>query len=365
MSHSSFATLPGAGRLASCLSDRFLHLILLPTEACNFRCVYCYEEFKYRQMEPWVVEGVKGLLSRRAPGLSDLTLSWFGGEPLLARGVIETIMLHAGELRRVHPSMQLRSNATTNGYLLTREVFDHLLALGVSEYQISFDGPRACHDRKRVLAGGKGTFDRIWGNLLAIRDAPGEFTITVRVHVDEENASEIPAFIDEYAESFGTNRHFELFIRGLARLGGPNDSKLKVFERGEGEKVFEGLRGLARSRGARLMGLEPDHAVCYAARGNSFVIRSNGRINKCTVALEHPNNQVGRIREDGTVELAVPKLRMWMRGLESGSAEELKCPMRGYADPIPLVPAGGAITLQRGSGGGSSPPVECEKAVIA
>ena len=40
--------------LQSSLTPSLLHLILLPTEACNFRCTYCYEDFRLGRMEPVV-----------------------------------------------------------------------------------------------------------------------------------------------------------------------------------------------------------------------------------------------------------------------------------------------------------------------
>jgi len=338
-------------RILLSLSNNILNLILLPTEACNFRCVYCYEEFKYKQMEPWVVRGVKALMSRRAPGLSSLSVSWFGGEPLLARDVIEDVMLHGQSLARSHPALRLSSSATTNGYLLSRPVLERLLELGVTSYQISFDGPREWHDKKRVLFGGKGTFDRIWGNLLAAREVGRDFEIMVRVHADQENAKAIPRFIEEYEGSFGSDPRFQLYIRGLSRLGGPNDPNLRVFEREEGDRIIEEMRGLARSRGLKLKVPGEDEAVCYAAKGNSFVVRANGRLNKCTVALEHPNNQVGKIHEDGTVELLAEKMMMWMRGLRSENPGELACPMKGYADPVAW-----ASTGQGAPGASPGPP---------
>lgn len=52
-------------------SDR-LHLILMATEQCNFRCVYCYEDFAIGRMRPWVVEGVKNLVATRIADISEL-----------------------------------------------------------------------------------------------------------------------------------------------------------------------------------------------------------------------------------------------------------------------------------------------------
>jgi len=62
-------------------TDR-LELTLLASEDCNLRCTYCYEDFARGTMRPDVREGVKALLRHRARTLNELSLSWFGGEPL-------------------------------------------------------------------------------------------------------------------------------------------------------------------------------------------------------------------------------------------------------------------------------------------
>jgi uncharacterized protein len=102
------------------------------------------------------------------------------------------------------------------------------------------------------------------------------------------------------------------------------------------------------------MQLSQEDSICYAARANSYVIRANGRLNKCTVSLEHPNNQVGHIRENGTVEVDAQKMVMWMRGLRSGDEAELKCPMKGYAEPADHTRREGALPLAMASASGAN-----------
>ena len=80
--------------LRKALSPHRLHLIILPTEQCNFRCKYCYEDFKVGKMAKFCVEGINKLISQRLPNTSNLTISWFGGEPLLALDIISNISHH-------------------------------------------------------------------------------------------------------------------------------------------------------------------------------------------------------------------------------------------------------------------------------
>jgi uncharacterized protein len=165
----------------------------------------------------------------------------------------------------------------------------------------------------------------------------------VRVHIDHENQAAIDQFLEEYREAFGTDPRFLLFLRPLSRLGGPRDNELPTFAVEEGMVAADEARRRARERGLALYSPDEEPLVCYAARANSFVVRSNGSLGKCTIALSHDENHVGQLREDGRVELNDDKIGRWIRGLWSGDPEELGCPMRGYADvgspgdPRPII----------------------------
>lgn len=316
-------------QLIACITPRRLHLILMPTEACNFRCVYCYETFALKEMKPEVVAGVKRLLSRRAPGLHQAVLSWFGGEPLLAPRIIEEVMTHARALEAEYPDLSVQSDITTNGFQLSEAMADRMHRVGVHRYQISLDGPRDTHDRKRVRPGGLGTFDRIWDNLLGLKRRGDTFHATLRLHVDHENLASVPELLTQLAVEFSFDERFDVFLRPVARLGGPRDATLPVLSREESPDILARLRAQAASVGLRLAPQNEGDAICYAVQPNSFLVRADGRLNKCTVALDHPANQVGRILEDGTLDLDRGRTLAWARGLDSGVAKELACPLQG------------------------------------
>lgn len=322
--------------LAASLDARSLHLILMPTEACNFRCTYCYEDFKHGRMAPEIVRGVKRHLTQRAPDLQMLSLTWFGGEPLLTLDIVASIMRHAARLTARHPMLQVNSNMTTNGYLLDRAVLDRLLELGVRSFQVSLDGGRTAHDQTRLRADGGATFDRVWGNLVAMRTHAGEFDVVVRVHVHRGNVGEIESFVEEYARDLRGDARFVLFPKPVAPLGGPNDGTFPFLERAAAEDIARDIVRRARALGLEAVEAEHLQPICYAARGNSFLVRADGRLGKCTVALDHPTNQVGRLHPTGYMEVASDRVLPWMRGLWSGDAGEQGCPKRGLADgPTP------------------------------
>jgi uncharacterized protein len=321
------------------LSNRLLHLVLMPTEQCNFRCVYCYEDFLAGQMPRQVVEAVKALMARRISRIDLLSLDWFGGEPLLAWPILQEIQSFACELVRRHPAVRLTGAMTTNGSLLSRKRFERLLELGVRSFHISLDGTRETHDAMRQRLGGGGSFDAIWRNLLALRRSPESFEVTLRLHVTSDNREALDELLLQLADEVGGDRRFSVMFKAVRRFGGPNDERLPIVPAEQEGEILGRLVGRAVE-----LGLHQEQDVfarpgilpgCYAAALSSYVVRSNGDLAKCTVALDHPNNRIGTLQPDGTVAIDSAKMTGWLRGSLGGEPESIQCPMRGWADAAP------------------------------
>lgn len=313
-------------QLAHALDEKYLNLILLPTEQCNFRCTYCYEDFKARQMEPTIVNAVKELINRRVSDLNTLEISWFGGEPLVAKRVIYDISRHIINLSENGHRFSYAANMTTNGYLLDPATAETLASLGVTYYQISLDGPQAIHDRSRVKANGSSTFARIWSNLLAIRDSTLPFSIMLRVHFSPDTYTELDPLIEAINEEFGEDRRFTVYFKGISRLGGPNDANIRTFPDSMEDDVKAHLEGKLQYKEQIYTSPKDEVYICYASLPNSLVVRSNGDLAKCTVALYEQHNRVGKLNPDGTITVNQDKIRLWMRGLATLNDSDLSCP---------------------------------------
>ncbi|MFD0123835.1 radical SAM protein [Streptomyces virginiae] len=316
-------------------TNSHLNLILLPTERCNLRCTYCYEDFKIGRMPAAVVSGVKSLLEQRSPGLSNLEISWFGGEPLLARDIVSDISRHALTLAKSSGTLSYASNMTTNGVLLGSKEAEELASLGVNFFQISLDGLGPVHDTTRATAGGSGSFAKIWGNLLTIRNSEIPVKIMLRVHFSPDNHSTLDPLIESINAEFANDRRFFVYFKAVERLGGPRDEEIRRFERKREKEVKQSLIEKLK-REDQSFEFEGPAApyICYASKPNSIVIRADGRIGKCTVALSDERNTVGVINEDGTLSIDQDKLRPWLRGFSTLDSSDLACPLAGMNPAI-------------------------------
>lgn len=323
MSHRSGDTL-GTDVLVQCLSSKALSLILMPTEQCNFRCVYCYEDFKLRTMSPSVRRGIKKLIESRAASLDHLGVGWFGGEPLAALPVVYEIGEFASALSESLPGLTYTSEMTTNGYLLRKPTAERLVGLGVRRYQITLDGYGADHDVTRVRCNGGGTFDVIWNNLLSMREIDHEFEVILRLHYTKSDWKKLIVLLREIDSQFGEDSRFHVFLKPLQRLGSPYDGSIDHMSYDENDRILRELSKCISNE--KIMSMK-EGPVCYAARANSFVIRSNGDLAKCTVAFASPKNRVGYISEDGELRVDQDRFKFWLRGLQTGDASQLKCPM--------------------------------------
>jgi uncharacterized protein len=292
-----------------------LQLILLASEDCNFRCVYCYEDFARGTMLPEVREGVKKLVAARAPHLRELRISWFGGEPLYGMAAIEDMAPFFADVVKEY-GLQYVTHMTTNAYLLTPDVAEKLLSWEIRDFQITVDGNAEDHDRKRVGRDGSGTFDTILANLKSLRQRDDEFFVTLRVNFDRDNYPNFGPFLEMLHEEFAGDRRFNLRFSAVGKWGGNNDADLNTCGAKESREVNKDLRTRARSLGLQVRGSLQDltvgSQVCYAARPYNFIVGADGKLMKCTVALDKQDyNVVGRLTPDGEMELDEDRMAMW------------------------------------------------------
>lgn len=80
-------------QLCSRYSRSHLSLVIAATSNCNFRCVYCYERSVLRAstMSEATQEAIVKFVESEAPHLESFTVTWYGGEPLLALDIIESL----------------------------------------------------------------------------------------------------------------------------------------------------------------------------------------------------------------------------------------------------------------------------------
>ncbi len=307
--------------------NRNLRLDILPTEECNFRCVYCYENFKIKKMDDKVIEGIKNLILARSKTLKNLEINWFGGEPMLAYDVIKDIMEYSKYLS-IRYNFKLTSSMTTNGSLLTIKKFKELYELYVRWFQISFDGDKDNHNKFRITREKTDTFDIIYNNILNLHKSNINSDIVIRLHLNKNNYQSIYNFIDRLSLDIGNDNRFKIFIRELSRLGGTNDKKLPVIDnQNEINYLLKKLRDRIKKSGLHIYKIN-NIEMCYAASMSQYLIRANGYIGKCTVALYDDKNIIGKINSDGTIIIDKDKLKYWIRGNFSNNIGELKCPLK-------------------------------------
>jgi uncharacterized protein len=303
--------------------SNYLNLIILPTEACNFRCTYCYETFENKKMLRPVVTGIKSLIDRRAEDLDELEISWFGGEPLLALDVVTEISRHALNVAKAEGFI-FRSGMTTNGYFLDQKRFSKCLEHKIDFFQISLDGNLEDHNTSRRLASGEGTFSQIWSNLIAMKRSSSEFTVLLRLHYTMENFISIGQFARHIRDVFGGDQRFRFFFHHIARLGGPNDENISIVSEQDQKEIEAHLWDASKlSRPPD----EDESYVCYATKGNSLVVRSTGRLAKCTVALNDGCNDIGWISETGEICVDQKKYQRWIAPLIEADWDNVGCPL--------------------------------------
>lgn len=273
-------------------------VIIMPNLDCNFACPYCYEKHDHaNRMSPEVEEATKTWLDGLIDHHKVLLLNWFGGEPLLSHKTILSI----GEFvhrRCEDKGVSLLSNITTNGYAFTDAMIEKLVAIGIHSYQITMDGPPEIHNKTRILKTGKGSFDKVFNNIVALTAASDKVRISLRVNYNHNNLHHIPELLSLFPER--ARRQLRVVYEPI--FGNGELSATRNMTGAEISKATTEYYGLADTMGFDVVfgGLGVGRLVyCYAEREHQYILNFNGDVFKCSVNDFDPKSRVGYIDKDG------------------------------------------------------------------
>jgi uncharacterized protein len=159
---------PDTDILAMHLERRIQQVTLQVTQRCNLRCSYCAYSGRYenrthlpKSMTFETAKRAVDMCLSRSEDVENPIIGFYGGEPLLEFNLIKECVNY---VRQKAPSRKISYAMTTNGTLLTPDIYGYL-AENNFDILISLDGPKVIHDQSRKFPDGKGSYDIIMENV--------------------------------------------------------------------------------------------------------------------------------------------------------------------------------------------------------
>lgn len=284
---------------------------LMPTEGCNFRCPYCYEDHNRGGMTRDTLDRIEEYITAQAPHYKQVVLAWFGGEPTLCKDTVLEVSELVQNLQK-QCGFQYASNMTTNGYLLDEKLFRQFYQAGITSYQITLDGWN--HDKTRPHVSGKGTLQTIIENLMELSKlSPEEYPFHITLRHNILAGDEDYTWYDHLHRLFGQDKRFDILVRAVGDWGGETVRTLSLLYQDTADTLIAKHVSYLDKIGMPCQNHQTGlfSQVCYASYPNSVVFRADGRIGKCTVALDHPKNQLGWVDPEKGVVIDPEVNRQW------------------------------------------------------
>lgn len=211
-------------------------LFFYVSQACNMGCAYCYAENNgsnevgrlatFQEAKRVVDHLVRA--SGRRPNLS---ITFFGGEPLLNFPVVEATVKYCRSIEK-EKKKRFDFRLSTNGTLLNKDIISFLVKHGFGML-VSLDGPPEIHDRVRRMRDGSPSHAMILEKAKQLCDAFGDpRAVKVRANITRL-APDIEGIVN-YLQGCGFGKI------GIATVmdtpGGNSDLSIT---REQGERLFE------------------------------------------------------------------------------------------------------------------------------
>lgn len=177
--------------------------------------------------------------------------------------------------------------------------------MGVNVIQVTFDGGKQRHNYFRRHEVDGDTFDKIFRNLLAIKETSfTNFVIIVRCNYSKDlyYDDQIDEFIKEYLNSFDGDDRFKLQLRPIVEYEkwGRNKKELLTYI-GNISYLIDKAKNFEIFDENLLDWVVPRSMWCPIFKPNNLTINSKGEIYLCDAVISDQTYRIGHIGSNGTL----------------------------------------------------------------
>ena len=258
------------------------HFTILSTTKCNARCAYCYENDLpgKHDMTIETAHDIAEYIIEHVNLNSQLSLEWFGGEPLTNPDVIDVI---TSKIRAagINPFVKLVSN----GYLFDDDMIKRANRIwGLNEVQITLDGYGEQYNKikRYIYQDDPNPFETVIKNIHNLLEHG--ISVTIRLNCGVHNYKNLIELVNYLSEEFKGVNGFSIYAWEIFSNGPRPEDKAEVFFDCL-DQVDEAIceSGLITPNYVET-GIKAGH--CLVDNGNGAIINVDGKLCLCEHYLD-------------------------------------------------------------------------------
>lgn len=299
-----------------------LSLTILLTSDCNFRCTYCFEGLEKKAT--YLSETTKNRIFKfiqmtlgNDSNIQTVSITLFGGEPLMKFECSYDFLSKIQNLC-AEKNKKFVTSIVTNGALITESRLEKLNNLNCSMIQITLDGTKEIHDKRRMDSYGNGTFETVANGIRKVIKYGKLGFPVIRINIDRTNLDSTFELLNYLARESFTQCYIDFgIIRDANEIGcNCNDACFSDEELGE---VLSPLWNKLVELNFPVSFANIRRAIyCGLCSDSTFTIDSNGDIYKCWEMVGQEAFKIGQLDDSGAIINISGHFFDWMsRGIET------------------------------------------------
>lgn len=265
-----------------------------PTLQCNCRCWYCIEKHVAGSINDMTISRIKSLVVKiLSSDIKSLTISFFGGEPFLQfDNFLKPFMQWSSEICQKY-NKPLHFVFTTNGLLINDKIIEFVKQYPNSNYQITLDSGRQCHNNTRILKDGD-SYGKVIHTMIEL--AKNGIDVIIRLNLTHQNIKFADGICNDFKDlDKETKQHLRLTCQQVwqdTKNGMLNDQFFKIKEKFIECGILPDSRDLDWIRSS-----------CYGDRKNAILVNYNGDLYKCSAVDYYKDPTIGNIESSDPIKI--------------------------------------------------------------